>query len=84
MHSNMLDSDLFQIFLPVNVKPVLFLPVTVKLVHDSHHTHVESLPENLVKLIASLDDHFVVLGVFNTDFGVDLILGDFFLFGSVS
>ena len=56
----MLDSDLFEVLVPVLYKADLFFALWVKLVHDMIQTLLEAALEDLVIVVASPYDCFVV------------------------
>ena len=72
--SDVFLSDFFEVLWPVTVKSEFFLPQSVKSLHDSLDTSLESVLELSVVLIPSLDYELVMLGIGYLDILTDLSL----------
>ena len=75
----MLLSDLLEVLLPVFLETHLFFTLGVELIHDVVETRLESLLEDSVVFVPSLDDGLVVEGVLDLDFARELVVTNTFL-----
>ena len=73
-HSNVLDRDLLQIFVPVLVEADFFLALSIEFTHDMVQTVLESRLKHGIVLVASLDYGLVMGCVLNLHLRCDFIL----------